>query len=463
MQSPHRARLALVVSFLTAGAALALSAPSCNSSGGGGAGTGGAVGSGGDGQSTGSGGSDNSGGSTGSGGSDNSGGSTGSGGAVATGGKTGTGGETASGGISGTGGKTATGGAGGHATGGSGTGGSVGSGGGSGGTPATGGAGGTGTGAAYQGPCDVLSGGCAEAYSVTRAMRVAYTGPLFQLTKVSDKTTKDIGQTADHAVDLSTWSAFCGGTAAGCVVSKIYAQVHSGSNDLLPAVWKAPWGPDCSAGGLTCAARFTMESATGMPILTTTSPQEYALSGDNYATGINGGTKAMGIMYNGKPVANSVYCCGVIGLTHKYNANDTAGTDFMLALAYGWRDSGGCCIAVNCGSASTYCVGAEEEENNDLADYGSSPVANALVVTQYDPTTNAVSTYLNGVQKFSHTPPKAKLNASTAVHLGGGGDLSQPDAVLMREAFFTNAVMSSSDVAALKANAIAFYPMLSFP
>ena len=309
----------------------------------------------------------------------------------------------------------------------------------------------------------MVSGGCAEAFSVTRAMVASYTGPLFQLGRTSDKTTLNIGQTSAHAADMTTWSAFCNGSQSNCVVAKIYAQVHSGSNDLTPGVWKTPWNPDCSAGGYTCAAKFTLESATGLPILTTVSPQEYALSGDNYATGINGGAKAMGIMYNGKPVANSVYCCGVIGLTHKYNATDTHGTDFMLALAYGWRDSGGCCIAVNCGTSTSYCVGAEEEEDNDLADYGTSPVANALVVTQFDPTSNAVSTFLNGTQKFSHSPPKAQLNAGTAIHLGGGGDLSQPDAVLMREAFFTNAVMSSSTVTALKANAVAFYPSLTFP
>ena len=433
---------------------------------------------------TGSGGTNGAGGTTtGTGGGDNSsGGSTGSGGTTtSTGGSVGSGGTTgSSGGAIGSGGNTSSGGttgAGGTSSGGRGGATATGGRAGSGGTPATGGAtgtaGATGTGGsspgtggsapAYQGPCDVVPDGCAEAFSVTRAMVASYTGPLLQLGRTSDKTTLDIKQTANHTADMTTWSAFCNGSQSNCVVAKIYAQVHSGSNDLLPGVWKTPWNPDCSAGGYTCAAKFTIESTTGLPILTTVSPQEYALSGDNFAMGINGGSKAMGIMYNGKPVANSVYCCGVIGLTHKYNANDTAGTDFMLALAYGWRDSGGCCIAVNCGTATSYCVGAEEEENNDLADYGTSPVANALVVTQYDPSNNSVSTYLNGVQKFSHSPPKAKLNASTAIHLGGGGDLSQPDAVLMREAFFTNAVMTSSTVTALKANATAFYPMLSFP
>ncbi len=457
--APHRA---LLVTLLLGGLACSSGGTGTSGTGGSSSSEGGSPGTGG----VGSGGTNDTGGFTGSGGTTSTGGAIGSGGSNSTGGITGSGGTTHTGGAVGTGGSTSTGGRGGaNASGGvTGTGG-FGSGGvATGGTTggATGGSPGTG-GVSYQGPCDVVPGGCAEAFSVTRAMVASYTGPLFQLGRTSDKTTLNIGQTSAHAADMTTWSAFCNGSQSNCVVAKIYAQVHSGNNDLTPGVWNTPWKPDCSAGGYTCAAKFTLESTTGLPILTTVSPQEYALSGDNFATGINGGKTAMGIMYNGKPVANSVYCCGVIGLTHKYNATDTHGTDFMLALAYGWRDSGGCCIAVNCATSTSYCVGAEEEEDNDLADYGTSPVANALVVTQFDPTSNAVSTFLNGTQKFSHSPPKAQLNAGTAIHLGGGGDLSQPDAVLMREAFFTNAVMSASTVTALKANAVAFYPALSFP
>lgn len=371
------------------------------------------------------------------------GGATARGGATTPGGTTASGGTAASGGITGSGGQT-----------------------------------GTGTTAAYQGPCDVVAGGCAEAYSVTRAMTASYTGPLFQLGKASDAkaATLDVGQTSDHKADMTTWSAYCGGTQSNCVIAKIYAQIHKGSNDLLPGVWKTPWNPDCSAGGYTCAAKFTIEAATGLPILTTVAPQEYALRTDtteNFATGVNGGSKAIGIMYNGKPIANQTYCCGTFGITHKYNATDTYGTDFMAALAYGWRDSGGCCIAVNCGKANTYCVGAEEEENNDLYDYGTSPVDNAMVVTQFDPNPTAthgtVISYLNGVQVLSKSPPAPlsrgnyPINAGTAIHLGGGGDLSQPAPVLMREGLITNAVMTASEVTAMKANLVAFYSPLKFP
>lgn len=469
--------LALVASTLTlAGCG---STDSSKSSG-----TGGVTGNGGQDQSggagSGSGGSGgaatgSNGGVTGSGGGVGAGGASSLGGASAAGGAKQSGGNTASGGRSGTGGAIANGGA-------PAAGGATGSGGAkaSGGTTSAGGQSGSQSGGQsgnadaalppppdYQGPCDVLADGCAEAYGLTRAMTAKYTGPLLQLGLSSDKSkTLDIGQTSDHKADMSKWSDFCGGKESNCVVSKIYAQIHSGANDLQPAVWKTPWNPDCSAGGYTCAAKFTIESATTLPILTTVAPQEYAIRNgntENFATGINGGTKALGLMYNGKPVANTVYCCGVFGVTHKYDANDTAGTDFMLALAYGWKDSNGCCIAVNCGANNKYCVGAEEEENNDLYDYGSSPVENALVVTQFDPGPNAVITYLNGTQVLSHSPPKAKLNVSTAIHIGGGGDLSQPDPVLMREGLVTNSVMSASEVKAMKDNAAAFYTTLKFP
>jgi len=274
------------------------------------------------------------------------------------------------------------------------------------------------------------------------------------------------GQAADPKAETTTWCSFCGGSQSNCAVSKIYAQIHSGGNDLLPAVWKAAWGPDCSACGYKCAAKFTIESATSLPILTTDAPQECAIRGgntENYSTGINAGKTSMGLMYNGKPVANAVYCCGVFGVTHMHNENDTAGTDFMVALAYGWSDTGGCCIAVNCAASNKYCVGAEEEEDNDLYDYGSSPVENALVVTQFDPTKNAVISFLNGTQVLSHSPPKASLNVSTAMHIGGGGDPSQPDPVRMREALIANNVMSSSEVTAMKTNITTFFSSLNFP
>jgi len=108
-------------------------------------------------------------------------------------------------------------------------------------------------------------------------------------------------------------------------------------------------------------------------------------------------------------------------------------------------------------------VGAEEEENNDLYDYGTSPLENAMVVTQFDPGPNAVLTHLNGNKVMMKSPPKAKINAGLAIHLGGGGDLSQPAPVRMREALFTNSIMSDDDVKKMHANVTAFFSALKYP
>ena len=280
------------------------------SGGGGGAGD-----SGGTGETAGSGGITGAAGTVSTGGTDASGTAGASGGAV--------GGNAGSGAPVGVGGSSSQGGRGGTSAMG-GTGASAGASGRGGATTGSAGSGGT-TAVAYQGPCDVLVSGCAEAFGLARAMTLKYTGPLFQLGLAKDKTKLlDIGQTSDHKADMTTWSAFCGGSTTNCVVSKIYAQIHKGPNDLVPGVFKTPWNPDCSAGGFTCAGKFTIEAATGLPMVTTDSPQEYSLAGDAFATGINGGSKAMGIMYHGKPIPNQVYCCGVIGLTHKYNAEDVS-------------------------------------------------------------------------------------------------------------------------------------------
>ena len=57
-----------------------------------------------------------------------------------------------------------------------------------------------------------------------------------------------------------------------------------------------------------CAAPFAIEEATGLPILKTTVPQEYTIAGDAPATGINGGTTAMSILFNGQPILEQLYC-----------------------------------------------------------------------------------------------------------------------------------------------------------
>jgi hypothetical protein len=220
-----------------------------SSASGGSTGTGGAVGSGGasaTGGVPGTGGATNGhGGTTGTGGG-NSGGSTGTGGSAATGGVTG------NGGTSGAGGHSASGGAGGSA-GHPATGGISGSGG----SSATGGA----AGAGPAGPCDIYQAAntpCGAAHSTVRALYAAYTGPLYQVQRASDKTTKDIPVGAGGFADSSVQDTFCSGTT--CTIPIIYDQSPNGNH--LRVTWFAYWLQSGGNPASATAARITVGGHT---------------------------------------------------------------------------------------------------------------------------------------------------------------------------------------------------------
>lgn len=213
----------------TGGASSSGGSTTPNSSGGNA--SGGTVGSGGaaDGGSTGS----SSGGTSGgSGGASSSGGASGGAGATTNkGGSGGGAGGTSSAGTSGGlgGGSAATGGSGGNA---------------GGSTASTGGTGAGGTtsttGPHPTGPCDIYAAGntpCAAAHSTVRALYSTYTGPLYQLQRASDKTTKDIAASSGGFADMTAQDSFCSGTS--CTIPIIYDQSPNGNH--LRVTWWAYW------------------------------------------------------------------------------------------------------------------------------------------------------------------------------------------------------------------------------
>ena len=218
-------------------------------------GTSGQGGSGGNGGAPGSGGSSGSsrGGDTGTsakGGSPGSGGDTGT---SAKGGSPGSGGSAASSGGSST---TVNGGSGGAP---SSAGGSVGSGGSSVGSGGNTGPGGTGPNP--QGPCDIYQAAgtpCGAAHSMARALYSTYTGPLYQVQKASDKSTKDIMVGAGGFVDAASQDSFCSGTT--CTIPIIYDQSPNG-NHLRVTFW-AYWLMSGGNPATANAAKITVGGHT---------------------------------------------------------------------------------------------------------------------------------------------------------------------------------------------------------
>ncbi len=161
-------------------------------------------------------------------------------GGVATGGKGGTATSGNTTGGSARGGTTS-----GAASGGAATGGATGSGG----SPGAGGA--SAGGRTGQGPCDIYQAAntpCVAAHSTVRALYGSYNGPLYQVRRALDKTTKDVPPLAAGGIaDTSVQDSFCTGTT--CTISMIYDQ--SPQHNDLPVAPKTAFMP---GGGLEANA-----------------------------------------------------------------------------------------------------------------------------------------------------------------------------------------------------------------
>ena len=83
-----------------------------------------------------------------------------------------------------------------------------------------------------QGPCDIYAGGgtpCVAAHSTTRALYGAYGGPLYQVRRSSDNTTRDVGPLSTGGVaNAATQDSFCAGTT--CFITVLYDQSGRGNH-----------------------------------------------------------------------------------------------------------------------------------------------------------------------------------------------------------------------------------------
>lgn len=314
--------------------------------------------------------------------------------------------------------------------------------------------------------CTVIAGGCAEAWGMAEVAAPGYSGPLFQISNGS--TTLDIQQLPSGKANMTTWLAFCGGsnttsngivTNSVCKVSKIYAEIHGSANDLVPSVFLGS-GINCTPGGNFCACSFRYEVATALPILYKEGEMcEYTLVNDQAATGINSGSNPLSLVMNGLPNLVNNQCCGSFGLTHKYNAGDTEGTDFSMITAS---------VVFNCGMSPFQCIALDEEAAGDggllTVGWGSSgePI---VVVVNHDTVGNAVNGWVNGFHVFDVSPPMApSLIPGTSIHIGGGGDLSQPADIKARELAVTNTAMTQTDVnEVLSQIKVNYSGLLTFP
>jgi hypothetical protein len=117
------------------------------------------------------------------------------------------------------------------------------------------------TGTGPTGPCDIYQTAgtpCGAAHSTVRALYASYSGPLYQVQRASDKTTKDIVVGPGGFAQSSDQDSFCSGTT--CTIPIIYDQSPNGNH--LRVTWFAYW---LQSGGNPATANAAKIRWVGIP------------------------------------------------------------------------------------------------------------------------------------------------------------------------------------------------------
>jgi len=368
-------------------------------------------------------------GTTGSAGTTGRGGATGAAGTIgAGGGSPGTGGQTSSGGSTGAAGQS------------------------------SGGSGGGGTGGTTSGTgiCDIFASGgtpCVAAHSTVRALYRAYGGSLYQITRVSDQTTKDVGVlTAGGFADSAAQDTFCAGTT--CKISIIYDQ--SGRSNHLK---QGPAGqrketPDNEADATALKLTISGHMVYGVHL-----PVGYGYRVDKttgVATGDQPETEYMvtsGTFFNGS-------CCFDYGNAETNNTDDGAGT--MEAVYFGNYTHQGK------GAGNGPWVMADMENGvfagpsfaaNPMDTPLTSVYVTAMVIGRSgtfalrggDAQMGALTTMYDGIRPTGYNPMKKQ----GAIILGIGGDNTADAQGNFFEGVLTSGAASTATTNAVQANIVA--------
>ncbi|WP_034261696.1 arabinofuranosidase catalytic domain-containing protein [Actinospica robiniae] len=196
-------------------------------------------------------------------------------------------------------------------------------------------------------PCDIYATGgtpCVAAYSTTRALFAAYSGPLYQIQRSSDKSYLDVGVAAAGGyANASAQVSFCSGTT--CTITKLYDQ--SSEHNDLPISWIQS---DVGADAMALPVTVNGNAVYGVKVLNTSAG---AVGYRDFSTqGVPTGSQPEGIYEVTSTALYNSSCCFDFGSAEN-----------------GWRDDGdGTMNAIEFGSACWFggCTGSGPWVEADL-------------------------------------------------------------------------------------------------
>jgi hypothetical protein len=306
------------------------------------------------------------------------------------------------------------------------------------------------------GVCDIFASGgtpCVAAHSTVRALLGAYTGSLYQVTRASDQTTKDIGVLSPGGfANSATQDTFCAGTT--CTISIIYDQ--SGKNNHLK---QAPPGQRKATPDTLADAAALKLTASGHTVYGVHLPPGYGYRIDQttgVATGDQPETEYMvtsGTYFNGN-------CCWDYGNAETNNRDDGAGT--MEAVYFGNYTHQGK------GGGTGPWVMADMENGvfagpsfaaNPMVTPLTTPYVTAMVIGRAgtfalrggNAQTGALTTMYDGMRANGYNPMKKQ----GAIILGIGGDNTAGGQGNFYEGVLTSGAAADATTNAVQANIVA--------
>nr|WP_034262411.1 arabinofuranosidase catalytic domain-containing protein [Actinospica robiniae] len=311
---------------------------------------------------------------------------------------------------------------------------------------------------AGQEPCDIFAAGgtpCVAAHSTTRALFAGYNGPLYQVRRSSDNTTKDIGVVSTGGVaNAATQDSFCSGTT--CVITVIYDQTSHHNNLTQAPAGGAAGGPDNLANATSAATTLNGHKAYGVYIPPGTGYRDNSATGT--ATGDNSeGEYAIfdGTHYNGG-------CCFDYGNAETNSRDDGNGTMeaiyFGNIKVWGYGSGNGPWIMADLENGLFSGVNQHLNSNDPSVSYryltamvNGGP--NHWAILGGNAQSGSLSTFYDGVRpNVSGYNPMHKQGA---IILGTGGDNSDGAQGTFYEGVMTSGYPSAATDAAVQANIVA--------
>jgi len=315
--------------------------------------------------------------------------------------------------------------------------------------------------AAAECPCDIYAAGgtpCIAAHSTVRLLVSTYTGPLYQIRRSTDNTTKDIYPVSGGiAADGAAQDAFCAGT---CVVTKLYDQ--SGHGNFLEYQ-----GSGSSVGGKDNPATATTESFNlgGHKVysLYIKPANSYWRNGSSSGVPLGKAPEGMYMVTSGKHYNNG--CCFDYGNSETDRKPDGGGTmdaiSFSSITSWGTGAGSGPWIGADL-EYGIFTQGSSGKNQNDPSltyTYVTAVMKNngttEFAIRGANAQSGSLSTYYKGGLPGGYNPMKKQ----GAIVLGSGGDCCATNTNQSEGTFYEGVIVSGypSDATenAVQANIIA--------